>query len=87
MLRQQHHGNHTGTLSLSSIKRQHMSKTLVLQWACRVKFSPNQLRGDLALAGDSLTPQHDLFAFPVWPLANPNAGLLPDVLLAGELYF
>lgn len=40
----------------SGIKREHMSKTLVLQWASRVKFSPSQLTSDLALAGDRLIP-------------------------------
>lgn len=62
-----------------------MSKPLVLQWACRGKFSPKQLRGDLALARDHLKPT--AWFVHIFSLTNPNAGLLASVLLAGELYF
>lgn len=47
MLRQQLHERHPEQFGT---KRQHMSKTLALQWACRVNFSPKQPRGDLDLA-------------------------------------
>lgn len=40
----------------SGTKSEYEPQTLVLQWACRGKFSPTHLRDDLASGGDQLIP-------------------------------